>query len=161
MACVVARTDGRCRIGTLRVTNHQRDARVVIHLRRECSVDPTTHEALAGVSSAIPHGARVGIVGPSGAGRTTILKLIAGFYAPPRGTVRGAETRHPGTTAEQGIELFTQYVPGRTDTPSAAASCSTMVDTRRRHPASRQKGGGSVCFRQSEGQGLGPVRQGR
>lgn len=36
---------------------------------------------------AIPVGARVAVIGPSGGGKTTLLNLVAGFYVPTRGRI--------------------------------------------------------------------------
>ncbi len=44
--------------------------------------------ALRNVSFAIPAGKRVALVGPSGAGKTTIVNLLLGFAAPAQGTIR-------------------------------------------------------------------------
>ncbi len=45
---------------------------------------------LSGVSLAIPVGARIALVGPTGAGKSTLAKLIARLYDPTDGTVRYA-----------------------------------------------------------------------
>lgn len=39
---------------------------------------------------AVPHGARVAVIGPSGSGKSTLLLLVAGFLAPQRGRIRVA-----------------------------------------------------------------------
>lgn len=44
-------------------------------------------QILRGVSFKIRHGEAVGIIGPSGTGKSTILKIIAGLLAPDRGEV--------------------------------------------------------------------------
>ena len=44
--------------------------------------------AINGVSLDVPRGAILALLGPSGCGKTTILRAIAGFVAPDRGTVR-------------------------------------------------------------------------
>ncbi len=44
--------------------------------------------ALQNVSFAIPAGKRVALVGPSGAGKTTVVNLLLGFAAPSRGSIR-------------------------------------------------------------------------
>jgi len=36
----------------------------------------------------IEHGERLGLIGPNGGGKTTLLKLIAGIYTPSAGTIR-------------------------------------------------------------------------
>src|SRR5438093_305707 len=43
---------------------------------------------LAGLSLRIPEGAFVGLVGPSGAGKTTFLKLLTGVLKPSSGEIR-------------------------------------------------------------------------
>ncbi|QAY70891.1 ABC transporter ATP-binding protein [Xylanimonas protaetiae] len=49
--------------------------------------DPTS-ETLRSVSFAVPAGAMVALVGPSGAGKTTISQLVSRMYDPTEGTVR-------------------------------------------------------------------------
>lgn len=46
-----------------------------------------TQHALAGVSFAVRRGETVAFVGPSGAGKTTLVKLLVGLYAPQRGRI--------------------------------------------------------------------------
>ena len=43
--------------------------------------------ALDGVSFALAPGDRLAVTGPNGSGKTTLLKVLAGIYAPTRGTV--------------------------------------------------------------------------
>ncbi|MEV6478226.1 ABC transporter ATP-binding protein [Streptomyces sp. NPDC051657] len=45
-------------------------------------------EVLGGISVRVEPGERVGLVGPTGSGKTTLAKLITGLYAPDSGTVR-------------------------------------------------------------------------
>ncbi|MGW1235862.1 ABC transporter ATP-binding protein [Streptomyces californicus] len=45
-------------------------------------------EALGGVSVRVEPGERVGLVGPTGSGKTTLAKLMTGLYAPDSGAVR-------------------------------------------------------------------------
>ena len=44
--------------------------------------------ALKGVSLEIEHGERVGLIGLNGAGKSTILKVMAGIYPPTSGEAR-------------------------------------------------------------------------
>lgn len=46
------------------------------------------HPVLDGIGLAVPAGARVALVGASGAGKTTLAKLVAGVQRPTAGTVR-------------------------------------------------------------------------
>ncbi len=54
-----------------------------------------TKNALEHVSLSIPYGQRLAIVGLNGAGKTTFIKLLAGFYKPSEGsiTLNGKDTR--------------------------------------------------------------------
>jgi branched-chain amino acid transport system ATP-binding protein len=45
-------------------------------------------QAVDGVSFAVPKGGIVAVIGPNGAGKTTTFNLIAGVYAPDRGSIR-------------------------------------------------------------------------
>lgn len=55
---------------------------------RSVAVDYGGHRALDGVDLDVPHGQRVALVGPSGAGKTSVLRLCTGAVAPSEGTVR-------------------------------------------------------------------------
>ena len=45
-------------------------------------------EVFSGLSLAIPHGARIALVGPNGCGKTTLINLLAGIDRPSSGDVR-------------------------------------------------------------------------
>jgi ATP-binding cassette, subfamily F, member 3 len=45
-------------------------------------------DIFAGVSLSIPHRARIGMVGPNGVGKTTLLRILAGLDEPNSGTVQ-------------------------------------------------------------------------
>ncbi|HEY3291535.1 MAG TPA: energy-dependent translational throttle protein EttA, partial [Anaerolineae bacterium] len=45
-----------------------------------------------GLNLSIPPGAMVGIIGPNGVGKTTLLKMITGVEQPEKGTIRVGET---------------------------------------------------------------------
>jgi ABC-2 type transport system ATP-binding protein len=44
------------------------------------------HDAVSGLDLEIPAGSVVGVIGPSGAGKTTTIRMITGSLAPTRGT---------------------------------------------------------------------------
>jgi ATP-binding cassette subfamily B protein len=50
--------------------------------------DPDTDEALAGIDVRIDPGETVAVVGQTGAGKSTLVKLVARFYDPTTGAVR-------------------------------------------------------------------------
>ncbi len=77
------------------------------------------HAALQNVSFAIPEGSYVGIVGPNGGGKTTMLKILLGFLRPSSGTV-SVLGRSPEQARKSGA---IGYVPQRivqTDVPFPA-----------------------------------------
>ena len=82
---------------------------------------PERRDAGAGVlhevSFRAPSGQLTALVGPSGAGKTTITALAARLYDPNEGTVRiggyDAQGRHPGVTARRGGRGH----PGRAPVP--------------------------------------------
>ena len=56
-------------------------------------------KALAGISAELPPGTILGLVGPDGAGKTTLIRLLAGLMQPTAGTVEVlGRTPEPSTT---------------------------------------------------------------
>ena len=70
-----------------------------------------TTTALAGISAALPPGRILGLVGPDGAGKTTLIRLLAGLMEPTAGTVEvlGSTPRAEGGTSQ----AQTGYMPQR------------------------------------------------
>ncbi|KAE8686405.1 Protein TRIGALACTOSYLDIACYLGLYCEROL 3 [Hibiscus syriacus] len=66
---------------------HENDSDVFIECRNVYKSFGEKH-ILQGVSFKIRHGEAVGIIGPSGTGKPTILKIIAGLLAPDEGVER-------------------------------------------------------------------------
>ncbi len=75
-----------------------------------------THEVLRGVSFALSERERVGLVGPNGEGKTTLLRIVSGEYEPTLGAVSRAGTVRIG------------YLPQ--DPPALPGSClyDAMLD---------------------------------
>lgn len=74
---------------------------------------PDGQRALSGVSFKIAEGERIGIVGPSGGGKTTIFSLIQHFYEAERGAVfiDGTDVRNiPEIPLRQSIGVVSQDV---------------------------------------------------
>ncbi len=67
--------------------------------------DPKHPPALKGINVKIPQGEIVGLVGPDGAGKTTLIRLMAALLVPTKGhieiagqdTVRNSEAIHQDT----------------------------------------------------------------
>jgi ABC-2 type transport system ATP-binding protein len=72
-------------------------------------------EAVREVSLSVPTGAIVGLIGPSGAGKTTLIRMIVGALVPSRGTVAvlGEDPRHFTRATRERIgylpQVFTLY----------------------------------------------------
>ena len=54
----------------------------------DVAISHGVHEIFSGVSLTVAAGSRVGLVGPNGVGKTTLLRLLAGLEEPERGRVR-------------------------------------------------------------------------
>ncbi|GAA1171830.1 ABC transporter ATP-binding protein [Pseudonocardia alaniniphila] len=90
---------------------HPADGRVHTTALGHAYVDG--HDVLDAVDLDIAPGRRVALVGASGAGKTTLAKLVAGVHAPTRGVVRigGAALREQGPAiVRQTVALITQEV---------------------------------------------------
>jgi len=68
-------------------------------------------EALRGITARILPGRLTGLVGPDGAGKTTLMRLLAGLMDPTEGSIRVAGC-DPVTERER-IHLLTGYMPQR------------------------------------------------
>jgi len=55
--------------------------------------DPLSEPVLSDITLTIPHGKTTAIVGMSGSGKTTMVKLLLGFYQPQKGSVRLGEQK--------------------------------------------------------------------
>lgn len=78
---------------------------------------------LEGISLRIARGARLGVLGPNGGGKTTLLRVLLGLVTPQRGRVRvlgvrPAEARRSGQIA---------YVPQRAEVELAFPLCAREV----------------------------------
>lgn len=90
------------KLNFLQEFEHENDSDVLIECRN-------VHKSfgdksiLRGVSFKIRYGEAVGIIGPSGTGKSTILKIIAGLLAPDKGEVYIRGRRRSGLISDQEI----------------------------------------------------------
>lgn len=67
--------------------------------------------ALAGIDADVPAGALTGLVGPDGAGKTTLIRIMAGLMAPTAGTVRVAG--YDAVAEAERVHAAVGYMPQR------------------------------------------------
>jgi NitT/TauT family transport system ATP-binding protein len=81
----------------------------VSDLHKTYTSDKGDHVALAGVSFEVQRGEVVAIVGPSGAGKTTVLRAIAGLLEPSSGSVHVAGKPVVGQPPREAGFVFQDY----------------------------------------------------
>lgn len=72
---------------------------------------PKTPPALKGITTTIPKGKIIGLVGPDGAGKTTLMRLIAALLRPTQGTLSVAG--HDTVDEPEMVHYLTGYMPQR------------------------------------------------
>ena len=63
-------------------------------------------DLFAGLSGSIPRGARTGLVGPNGIGKTTLLRVLSGVQPPTSGEVHVAKGTRIGTLQQEAVRAF-------------------------------------------------------
>lgn len=59
-----------------------------------------------GLSVAVPHEAKIGLIGANGIGKTTLLRVLAGVERPSAGQVQLAQGRRVGYLHQEAVEAF-------------------------------------------------------
>lgn len=72
---------------------------------------PSLPYALNAIDSSIPRGEIVGLVGPDGAGKTTLIRLIAGLLLPSQGSI--SVEGHDTVKDAEFVHYLTGYMPQR------------------------------------------------
>lgn len=63
-------------------------------------------DVFGGITASIPNDGKVGLVGPNGIGKTTLLRLLAGLDAPSSGSVSMAQGARIGYLRQEAMEAF-------------------------------------------------------
>ena len=59
-----------------------------------------------GLAGSVPQGGKVGLVGPNGIGKTTLLQILAGLTEPKEGMVQTSKGTRLGYLRQEAIEAF-------------------------------------------------------
>ena len=104
----------------------------------------------------IPQGGRVCLTGPSGQGKTTVLRLLLGLEAPRQGTVFV-----PAGTRFSAVFQEDRLLPWKTTLENAALFSDEAGDPQRRHETPRGPGPCAGPPLRRAGAGRGPDGVGR
>ncbi len=63
-------------------------------------------DVFGGIAVDLPDDAKVGLVGPNGIGKTSLLRILAGVSAPTTGVVTRAQTARLGYLRQEAVEAF-------------------------------------------------------
>jgi ATP-binding cassette subfamily F protein 3 len=63
-------------------------------------------DVFEGLSVAVPHEAKIGLIGANGIGKTTLLRVLAGAERPSYGQVQLAQGKHIGYLHQEAVEAF-------------------------------------------------------
>jgi ATP-binding cassette subfamily F protein 3 len=64
------------------------------------------YDVFLGISASVPNDGKVGLVGPNGVGKTTLLRVIAGLAQPSTGSVTLARGTRIGYLRQEAVEAF-------------------------------------------------------
>ncbi len=60
----------------------------------------------SGATASVPHGAKIGLVGPNGIGKTTLLLILCGLAQPSSGSVHRAQGTRIGYLRQEAMDAF-------------------------------------------------------
>ncbi|MGD9888886.1 MAG: ATP-binding cassette domain-containing protein [Halothiobacillaceae bacterium] len=87
------------------------EAIVICNLHKSFGKAPHATQALNDVSFSVPNGAVIGLIGPDGAGKTTLMRLMAGLLNPDAGSVQvlGVNVQKDPLTVQASIGYMPQH----------------------------------------------------
>jgi ATP-binding cassette, subfamily F, member 3 len=63
-------------------------------------------DVFKGLTASIPAGAKIGLIGPNGIGKTSLLLILSGFIQPTAGKVHAARGRRVGYLRQEAVDAF-------------------------------------------------------
>src|SRR5579883_490662 len=63
-------------------------------------------DIFSGISASIPNDGKIGLVGPNGVGKTSLLRMLAGISPPTKGSVHIARGVRLGYLRQEAVEAF-------------------------------------------------------
>ena len=70
------------------------------------------YDVFLGISASVPNDGKVGLVGPNGIGKTTLLRVIAGLAQPSTGSISLARGTRIGYLRQEAVEAFAGHQNG-------------------------------------------------
>src|SRR5258707_5742088 len=67
------------------------------------------YDVFSGITASLPNDAKVGLVGPNGVGKTSLLRILAGISPPTRGAVHRAQGARLGYLRQEAAEALTGH----------------------------------------------------
>jgi ATP-binding cassette subfamily F protein 3 len=67
-----------------------------------------TYDVFHGISASVPNDAKIGLVGPNGVGKTTLLRILAGIDTPTSGSVHRAKGTRLGYLRQEAVDAFAE-----------------------------------------------------
>ena len=65
-------------------------------------------DVFAGINASIPNDAKIGLVGPNGIGKTTLLRVLAGLDAPHSGSINTSQGTRIGYLRQEAMDAFAE-----------------------------------------------------
>ncbi len=67
------------------------------------------NDIFSGISASLPSDGRVGLIGPNGVGKTSLLRMISGVTAPTTGSIHRSQGTRVGYLRQEAVEAFSGH----------------------------------------------------